>query len=445
MKTRQLSLFFILIVLGFSVLVYGFGNVKFVFAQEPSNQIAFVSNRDGNSEIYVMNADGSNQIRLTNNSAQDYSPVWSPDGKRIAFASTRGDPTPADCGSACSVEIYIGNFDGSGQLTDLANVPHSVWSPNGKLLAFECLYDEIDICVQNGDGSGEASRLFINKTLQHSISIIYGFTWSPDSTKIAVVGFSPSSTIGNIYIVNVDGSGTAKSVLTNPQGPSFVPMWSPDGTHIAFWASINDEKSELSVVDINDSTQTVLLSLSDPFIPAGRTYDRTVARGGKAVWSPDSGKIAVNTNGTIYVLGSDGSSEPKILADDADMESDPSWSPDGKNIVFSSQRDGNNEIYVMNADGNEQTRLTNNGADDFSPVWSPNNSIVEVSSETNNNEVAGSQPASEDSNNEVQSSSPATIPQSGGILSQTNSGIIFVFALCTILLLIAGGLRKQLR
>ena len=45
-------------------------------------------------------------------------------------------------------------------------------------------------------------------------------------------------------------------------------------------------------------------------------------------------------------------------------DSGPAWSPDGKKIVFTSNRDGNSEIYVMNADGSGQTNLTRNGADD---------------------------------------------------------------------------------
>ena len=52
-------------------------------------QIAFVSERDGNWEIYVMDTDGKNQRRLTNNDRDDYSPSWSPDGKRIVFSSKR--------------------------------------------------------------------------------------------------------------------------------------------------------------------------------------------------------------------------------------------------------------------------------------------------------------------------------------------------------------------
>ena len=55
----------------------------------PVNQIAFVTNKDGNYEIYKMNSDGSNQTRLTNNSAIDYEPSWSPDRTKIVFASSR--------------------------------------------------------------------------------------------------------------------------------------------------------------------------------------------------------------------------------------------------------------------------------------------------------------------------------------------------------------------
>ena len=52
-------------------------------------RIAFASDRDGGSNIYVMNADGSGVARLTDSSAGDYGPAWSPDGRRIAFASER--------------------------------------------------------------------------------------------------------------------------------------------------------------------------------------------------------------------------------------------------------------------------------------------------------------------------------------------------------------------
>jgi len=56
------------------------------------------SDRDGGPQIYKMNADGTGLTRLTNNAALDTEPAWSPDGTKIAFASTRDDPDPQRCG-----------------------------------------------------------------------------------------------------------------------------------------------------------------------------------------------------------------------------------------------------------------------------------------------------------------------------------------------------------
>jgi Tol biopolymer transport system component len=73
------------------------------FWSPDNQQIAFTSDRDGNSEVYVMDADGQNVRRLTNTRATERAAAWSPDGKRIAFSSD------ADGAS----QIYIMNADGS--------------------------------------------------------------------------------------------------------------------------------------------------------------------------------------------------------------------------------------------------------------------------------------------------------------------------------------------
>ena len=84
-------------------------------------QIAFVSSRDGNPEIYLMNADGSNQTRLTDHPARDVYPGWSPDGTRILFISNRDG----------AFEIYVMNTDGSNvvRLTRSGNNVLPDWQP----------------------------------------------------------------------------------------------------------------------------------------------------------------------------------------------------------------------------------------------------------------------------------------------------------------------------
>ena len=92
-------------------------------------KIAFVSGRDGNSNIYVMDADGKNVHQLTDHPVSDTNPAWSPNGRKIAFQSSRDG----------NVEIYVMDADGGNvrRLTHrLAFDIMPAWSPNGRKIAF---------------------------------------------------------------------------------------------------------------------------------------------------------------------------------------------------------------------------------------------------------------------------------------------------------------------
>lgn len=81
-------------------------------------------------------------------------------------------------------------------------------------------------------------------------------------------------------------------------------------------------------------------------------------------------KAKAEDNWQIYKMRSDGS-DPVRVTDTQDNETSPAWSPDGRRLLFVSDRNGNRDVYVMNADGNEQTNLSKHASEDWTPSWSP--------------------------------------------------------------------------
>jgi TolB protein len=79
-------------------------------------------------------------------------------------------------------------------------------------------------------------------------------------------------------------------------------------------------------------------------------------------------------------MDADGSNQTNLTNDPAD-DIGGSWSPDGSQILFFSDRDGNNEVYVMNTNGSSPTNLTNNVADDTYAIWSPDGSLIAFTSD----------------------------------------------------------------
>ena len=124
----------------------------------------------------MMNSDGTTETRLTNNPAIDLKPAWSPDGKKIAFASNR------DGGNFNSFEIYVMDLNG-GVVQRLTNNSaadvHPSYSPDGHKIAFHSRRDgNAEVYVMNADGTNQ-----INLTDDSADDVQPAF--SPDGNKIA--------------------------------------------------------------------------------------------------------------------------------------------------------------------------------------------------------------------------------------------------------------------
>lgn len=234
-------------------------------------RIAFVTQRDGNREIYLINADGSNLVNLTRHPSEDWTPAWSPDGKEIAFSSNRQG----------NWEIFVINADGTNlrQITNdgTGNIS-PVWSPDGKTMAFS----------SRRDGDWE----------------IYSMP-APDSQGLVT---------GEVIR------------LTYAEGNDLSPLFSPQGDRIAF-ESNREGNVEVFVMP---------------------------APGTRAQASLD-GSNQVNVSNLSY-------------ADDHG----PVWSPDGQRLVFYSNREGNWDLFVMAANGETVVNLTNSpDVDEQAPSWRP--------------------------------------------------------------------------
>jgi len=258
--------------------------------------IAFTAVRDGKqSDVYVIRADGSQEKRLTETPEWDERPSWI--GARVFVSTRAGD----------SSETFVVNPDGSGKKR-VATLPGRESRPNADGSRLLSLSGTANTRLRVFSASG-TNPLAISDSTKPSPSTA---AWSPDGARIAYATFDLGATRNlQIGIMNADGS-EAKLVTQLPtsEGRSMRPAWSPDGTRIAF---------QVSKVDV------------DPSIHISHIYVLDV------------------TTGALMKLAA----HESTYLDEA-----PAWFPDGKHIVFQSDRSGTMQLWVMNADGTGARQLT---------------------------------------------------------------------------------------
>src|SRR2546427_5543696 len=259
-----------------------------------AGKITFQSNRNGNFDIFVMNADGSGVTQLTSHPFDEYLPLFSPDGSRIAFAR---------CLVTC--DIVLINADGSGERTILNDGFPGAWSPDGNRIALggaagtgiEGIY------VVNVDGSG----------LVRVLNPDFITDWSPDGRQLMIVSGRDGDL--ELYATPLDGSPVTK-LTDNTADDNAGTGWSPDGSRIAFNSNRGGAGQDVYVMNADGSGVTQLTP-NDGFDDTG------------PVWSPDTTQIAFESNRAgdeqIFVMNVDGSDVRQLTFDAGVINSGPHW------------------------------------------------------------------------------------------------------------------------
>ncbi len=310
----------------------------------------------GPREVWIMNADGTGRENLTRRWGRELVPIWSPDWRRVAYVVNPCSGVPGAC--RATTEIYRMNASGTAVRKLARGVRYRqifsgqfvseydaspTWSPNGRQIAF----------VSDRAGSAEVYVMNADGSGQQRLTRYAKpkeLAWSPDGHMLA---FGSHARRGprDVYVLRADGTGLLN--LTPGPGGGEALSWSPDGRKIAF-RSLRDGKGEFYVVNV-DGTGLRRLTRT----PKGG------AAPSSAAWSPDGQKILFvrwgfvqgTDTGEIFVMNADGSRQRNLTRNPA-PDTEPVWSPDGRKILFVSKRDGYGEIYVMNADGSGQRNLT---------------------------------------------------------------------------------------
>jgi Tol biopolymer transport system component len=302
--------------------------------------------------LWSASPDGTDQRQITSEpgGVLEYSPA--PDGSRIAY-------TTQEAGGATA--LWAINADGTGRTRlSPANDPSlystPAWSPAGDIILY---------VLRSALGQGSAS----------------GTTPADNTPGQTTFGAS------KLWGVAPDGRSLGR-IYGRGDEVGFAPVWSPDGTHLAFRGP----------VDNNNRGSVVISDLS------GNPIVLPAAAGSTITWSPDNHRLAYDeivpdASGTaqsrIVIVGADGKSATAFSGVSTTNAAQPAWSPDGARIAFTRQvmdhGIATTELWVANPDGTDAVRIFGgDGLAAMSPVWSPDGkALIATRSNPVNGQAAG--------------------------------------------------------
>ena len=353
------------------------------------------------------------------NIGEKHTPSLSPDGQHLAFAWNGG------AGPQFSLYVKLIGTDESIRLTKQASIDFNpVWSPDGRYIAF-CRIQQggtgIYIVPSLGGAERRVQETHWRESEFYQVFWFFGrLSWSPDGKLLAYSERTdPNEPATSIFLLSLDSQEVHR--LTSPQGPvgDYNPVFSPDGRILVFNRSSQGVTSIYTVRVLGGEERRLISGVQYGWGLAWTPDGRDVVFG-RASWLADAGWLwkispaggeperlqfgqegvepSIRGNRLVYArqaaniniwrrkltsLLSAGPSDRFISS--TRMESGPQFSPDGSRIAFESTRSGTYEIWMCRSDGSEAIQLTHLSSVTGTPRWSPDGQQIVFDSTAHGN------------------------------------------------------------
>ena len=338
--------------------------------------LAFASSRTGNGDIYLLTLETGAVRRLTYDDGNETLNSWSRDGKMVYFQSTSRDISGMN-------DIYRIAITGGTPMPvtadRYANEFYGSPSPDGKTLAFSARgiasnqwwrkgrshLDEAEIWLFHLDAK-KAENAYEAVT-QSGAKELWPM-WSQDGKTLYYV--SDRNQTQNLYSQPIAGKQTMLTSFTN--GRVLWPTLSYDGKNIVFERDFGLWKYDIA------SRQATPISVHLRGVAASPAVEHLKQAGQfrELALSPDGKKVAFTVHGEVFATSARDGGDATRISNSAANESQPVWTPNSRSLVYLSNRDGVTHLYHYDFATRDEIRLTNDSADDSSPVFSPDSKLL---------------------------------------------------------------------
>lgn len=309
--------------------------------------------------VYLQALNEHSPKRLTTNTDGETRPIWSPDGTSIAFlhvlSSARTEVMVKSLSSGSEVKVA----DLHGSYPWLCTIPRLSWTPDGKKIYTSESTGTKEACGVVAIDVATRSQQLITQPPPGSIGDLEAAV-SPNGKQIAFLR-SAGTLGGDIYVTSLEGEGTRRITFDNRDIMGFC--WAPDGNGFIVSSRRRDGVPKLWQISLDGKAAK---PLTDGLTLAA--FPSISPKGDRIVFT------AYRTTTSIrqIINGSE-----KLLVSDQSSNSTPQISPDGKSLVYRSDRTGSFELWISQLDGNNGIRLTDfKGPMVNNPRWSPDGTWI---------------------------------------------------------------------